>query len=138
MGLRKDDALMITTRKEAEKMFTEKVGTPSSELMPVTKWMPIPDGEGGTELWFTNELHPDLIHFAPVIKDVVVDWYYDSRYLESAYRMLDIFDKHPIFLSAKIASPLWIETEANPEERKDDDIIILIAPRVANEPEIKS
>jgi len=138
MALEKDRALMVTTRRDAEKMLTEKVGTPSGELVQVAEWIPIPDDGSSTELWLLDGgLIFDLIHFAPVVKDVDVDWCYDRRYLEDAYRMLDIFNKTPIFLSAKIASPLWVETVTNPEKRKDDDIVILIAPRIAERAEVK-
>jgi len=132
MALEKDNAIRMTTRRDAE-IFMEKRGIPSSDLVLVTKWTPIPDREGGTELWFLNRgLIVELIHFAPIIEDVDVDWYYNRQYLEDAFRMLDIFDKTPIFLSAKIASPLWVETVTNPEKRKDDDLVILIAPRIAD------
>ena len=126
MTLEKDNAIKVTTRRDAEKLFTEKVGTPSNELVLVTKWIPIPDHGEGTELWF-----------APRIKDVDVGWCFDRKYIEDAYRLLDIFDKQPIFLSAKTPPPLWVETVTNPEKRKDDDPVILIAPRIADTAEVQ-
>ena len=136
MSANKHDVLAMCTRSEAEKIF-KHIGVVFSDMVVVDEWNFVPDTiKEGFGIFFDGEdINPDNeMYYAPVISGAKVDWRFAECYLLDAYKIMGVFrDDNPRVLSAKIASPLWIELAIDEQKRKPEDLVILIAPILPND-----
>ncbi len=133
-GLDKHNVLAMLSRKDANRVFEAHVGVKYSDLVEIRGWKPVPeDPKAGLSIWLAgDELHTEDIFYSPIIQDVKATWCFSSGYLADAMKVFVVFDKETRVLSAKIASPLWIEPSVPVEKQKGTDLVILIAPRIPN------